>query len=90
MRNLEVSDFSLQETLECGQTFCWVKEGNGYINADLGQVVYVEQQGNSLFYETSHSDVSLKHLFRLEDPLENIQKEISKDDLMRKSIQFAP
>ena len=90
MKKLEVSDFSLQETLECGQTFCWVKEGNGYINADLGQVVYVEQQGNSLFYETSHSDVSLKHLFRLEDPLENIQKEISKDDLMRKSIQFAP
>ncbi|MGY5861609.1 MAG: DNA glycosylase [Candidatus Thorarchaeota archaeon] len=90
MKKLEVSDFSLQETLECGQTFCWVKEGNGYINADIGRVVYVEQQGNLLLYETSHGDVSLEHLFRLEDPLENIQKEISKDELMRKSIQFAP
>jgi N-glycosylase/DNA lyase len=90
MRSLEVKRFNLRDTLDCGQTFCWVKEGNGYINADIGQVVYVEQRENTLFYETSHDDVSLEELFRLSDPLDEIQQEISRDGIMKSSIEFAP
>ncbi|MHA2145561.1 MAG: DNA-3-methyladenine glycosylase family protein [Candidatus Thorarchaeota archaeon] len=90
MRTLEVERFSLKDTLECGQTFCWIKEGKGYINADIGQVVYVEQRGNTLHYETSHVDVDLQKMFRLHDPLEEIQQEISRDGIMRASIEFAP
>ena len=90
MRTLEVKRFSLNDTLECGQTFCWTKEGDGYVNADIGQVVYVEQRNNTLYYETSHDDVSLEEMFRLNDPLEEIQREISRDGIMRASIEFAP
>ncbi|MFW9793803.1 MAG: DNA-3-methyladenine glycosylase family protein [Candidatus Thorarchaeota archaeon] len=90
MRSLEVERFSLADTLDCGQTFCWIKEGDGYINADLGQVVYVEQRGNILHYETSESDVSLEQLFRLKDPLDEIQQEITRDGIMQASIEFAP
>ena len=90
MRSLQVERFSLVDTLECGQTFCWVKEGEGYINADIGQVVYVEQKGDTLLYETSESDVNLSKLFRLEDPLTQIQREITRDGIMKKSIDFAP
>lgn len=90
MRSLKVHDFSLVDTLECGQTFCWVKEGQGYINADIGQVVYVEQKGDTLLYESSERDVDLNRLFRLDDPLNQIHQEISRDGIMRKSIDFAP
>ena len=90
MRSLKVKSFSLSDSLECGQTFCWVKEGEGYINADVGQVVYVEQEGNTLFYDTSESDVNLSKLFRLEDPLDQIHREITRDGIMKKSIDFAP
>jgi N-glycosylase/DNA lyase len=90
MKRFRVKDFSLVDTLECGQTFCWVKEGEGYINADIGQVVYVEQRGDSLFYESSESNVDLASMFRLKDPLKQIQHEIVKDGIMRKSIDFAP
>jgi N-glycosylase/DNA lyase len=90
MRSLRVDGFSLADTLECGQTFCWVREGDGYINADIGKVVYVEQQGNMLFYETSEGDVDLRRLFRLDDPLDKIHSEITRDGIMRKSIDFAP
>lgn len=90
MNELHVDNFDLMTTLECGQTFCWQKEGRGYINADLGQVVYVEQHGDRLYYETSSDDISLEILLRLDDPLPEIQKEINKDDLMEKSIKFAP
>ena len=85
-----MSDFSLVDTLECGQTFCWIKEGEGYINADIGQVVYVEQREDTLYYESSESDVDLSKLLRLEDPIEHIQREISRDGVMKKSIDFAP
>lgn len=90
MRRLAVKDFSLVDTLECGQTFCWVKEGEGYINADIGQVVYVEQRGETLLYDTSEDDVNLSKLFRLEDPLDQIHQEITRDGIMKKSINFAP
>ncbi|MFW9788296.1 MAG: DNA-3-methyladenine glycosylase family protein [Candidatus Thorarchaeota archaeon] len=85
-----MKNFNLFDTLECGQTFSWIKEGPGYINADIGQVVYVEQREDTIFYETSHSDVDLSKLFRLHDPLEQIHREISRDGIMRRSIDFAP
>ncbi len=90
MRSLRVSMFDLHDTLECGQTFCWRPEEHGYINTDVGQAVYVEQRGDRLHYITSESDVSLKRMFRLDDPLTEIQREISKDDFMRECIAFAP
>jgi N-glycosylase/DNA lyase len=90
MRSLKVKRFSLSDSLECGQTFCWVKEGEGYINADIGQVVYVEQKGDTLFYDTSESDVDISKLFRLEDPLDRIHREITRDGIMKQSIDFAP
>ncbi|MFW9926041.1 MAG: DNA-3-methyladenine glycosylase family protein, partial [Candidatus Thorarchaeota archaeon] len=90
MRKLDVERFSLSDTLECGQTFSWVREGNGYINADIGQVVYVEQKGSTLFYDTSNDDVNLPELLRLCDPLEEIHREISRDGIMKASIEFAP
>ncbi|NHI89372.1 MAG: hypothetical protein EAX87_07610 [Candidatus Thorarchaeota archaeon] len=90
MKRLRVKDFSLVDTLECGQTFCWVKEGGGYINADIGQVVYVEQRGDNLIYDSSESNVDLASMFRLKDPLNQIHHEIVKDGIMRKSIDFAP
>jgi len=90
MKRLRVKNFSLVDTLGCGQTFCWVKEGEGYINADIGQVVYVEQRGDRLFYESSDSSVDLASMFRLKDPLDQIHREIIRDGIMRKSIDFAP
>jgi N-glycosylase/DNA lyase len=90
MNKLHVENFSLKDTLECGQTFCWRREGRGYINTDIGQVIYVEQERDQLCYETSSDDVSLRTLFRLDDPIIEIQKEIAKDAFMRKCIEFAP
>ncbi|MHA2139865.1 MAG: DNA-3-methyladenine glycosylase family protein [Candidatus Thorarchaeota archaeon] len=90
MRTLKSEQFSLADTIECGQTFSWIREGKGYINADTGQVVYTEQRGNTLHYESTEERVDLRKHFRLTDPLPQIQKEIAKDGFMRESIRFAP
>jgi len=90
MRIIKAENFSLADTIGCGQTFSWIREGEGYINADVGQVVYVEQHGNKLHYETSDRNIDLRKLFRLDDPLLQIQDEIAKDKIMKESIAFAP
>lgn len=90
MKTLKTDRFDLIDTIECGQTFSWIREGRGYINADIGQIVYVEQQGNTLYYEASSGSVDLRRHFRLNDPLFEIQEEIAKDRVMRESIDFAP
>jgi N-glycosylase/DNA lyase len=89
MRYLRVGQFNLKTTLECGQTFSWVKEGDGYINADVGQVVYVEQRNDRLYYENSGEKVNLRELLRLDDPIDEINAELRKDDFMRESIDYS-
>ncbi|MHA1970614.1 MAG: DNA-3-methyladenine glycosylase family protein [Candidatus Thorarchaeota archaeon] len=90
MKTLTVDRFSLFDTIECGQTFTWTREGDGYVNVDSGQVIYVEQREDILFYETSSHSVDLSKLFRLNDPLDEIQAEITRRGFMQKSIDFAP
>jgi N-glycosylase/DNA lyase len=90
MRSKTVERFNLANTLECGQTFSWIREGRGFINADLGKVVYVEQRENRLLYESSKGPVNLTKLFRLDDPIDEIHREIMLDQIMKRSIEFAP
>ena len=90
MRELQVRDFSLRNTLECGQTFCWQRFDEGYVNADVGKAVYVEQHGNRLLFETSGGSIDLHDLIRLADPIDEIKREICRDGLMEDAIAFAP
>ena len=90
MKTLTVDRFNLHDTIESGQTFTWVREGDGYVNSDLGQVIYVEQVGNILHYDTSSHSVDFNKLFRLDDPLDKIQGEITREGIMSDSIAFAP
>lgn len=90
MKSLTIDRFSLFDTIECGQTFTWAHEGDGYVNVDSGQVIYVEQRDDTLFYETSSHAVDISTLFRLNDPLDEIQAEITRRGFMQESIDFAP
>ncbi|NWF95058.1 MAG: hypothetical protein HXY34_02850 [Candidatus Thorarchaeota archaeon] len=92
MQKLRTRDFNLSDSMECGQTFCWQKHGEGYVNADVGQCVYVQQKGDTLFFDSSSqlNETSLTEMLRLSDPLDQIQGEVCKDELMRRAIQYAP
>jgi N-glycosylase/DNA lyase len=90
MKTLTVERFNLLDTIESGQTFTWTREGSGYVNSDLGQVIYVEQVGNVLHYETSSRNVDFNDFFRLDDQLDRIQSEIIREGIMKDSIAFAP
>ncbi len=89
MKYLRVKDFNLKTTLDCGQTFSWTREDEGYVNADIGQVVYVEQCKDRLYYETSTGAVDLRKILRLDDPIEEINSELLKDDFMSQCINYS-
>ncbi len=88
MKRFTVKKFSLQKTLECGQSFCWTREGEGYINADVGGVIYVEQREDRLYYESTHNNIDLCHLLGLNDPIKEIQQQLRKDQFIDKCINF--
>lgn len=90
MKSLTVDRFSLFDSIECGQTFTWTRESDGYVNIDSGQVIYIEQRDDTLFYETSSHAIDISTLFRLNDPLDEIQAEITRRGFMQQSIDFAP
>jgi N-glycosylase/DNA lyase len=89
MKEIRAPDFSLRATIECGQTFCWTKFDKGYLNADVGQVVYVEQQGDSLFYESTDTNVPLREMLGLEHPIGQIWDSLPSDSFLKESMQFA-
>ncbi len=89
MRRIAVRDFSLETTMNCGQTFCWIRDGEGYVNPDVDGAIYVEQKGNALYYETSNNNIDLRQLLGLEDPIRTIQQEVNKDTFMSECMKFA-
>lgn len=90
MKTIDAESFSLDDTLGCGQSFSWVREGEGYINADVGQVIYVEQDGTKVRYRTSSHPAPVAEMLGMRDPIDVIVSEISRDEIMRQAIDFAP
>ena len=90
----EVKNFSLKQTFECGQCFRFYKiNDNNYIIVAFEKVIELKQDGNNIFiYNSSEDDVKniwIKY-FDLDRDYSEIQKELSKDELLRKSVEFGP
>ncbi len=80
--------FNLEETMICGQTFCWFPEGGKWVNVSRRGVLKVWQHGEHLKYECSDGlPRPLEQIFRFKDDLEEIYSEISKDYVIRRIIE---
>lgn len=77
----------LEKTLECGQTFFWHRENGKYYTVRKDGVLKVWQEGDELHYENLGEDIDPLSILRLGDPLEEIYREISKDDFTEKAIE---
>jgi len=88
----EVKNFKLKHIFECGQIFRFeeIAEGN-YIVIAFGKVIELKEQGNNiLIYNSTEEEVRsiwLKY-FDLDRDYSKIKDELSKDNLLRKSIEF--
>lgn len=98
---INVSDFNLKATLECGQFFRYRiedagKSGNGghagraknptYILNHRQFIFRLKQEGNKLFFSGVQKEYVI-NFFRLDDDYASIIKSISKDAFIRKAIK---
>jgi N-glycosylase/DNA lyase len=79
MRSFYVKDFNLQKTLESGQIFHYKKvEGDAYLVATGKKALFVKQKEEKLYFSGASKE-EIKNIFGLNDDLNKIYKEITKN-----------
>ena len=87
-----VKNFNVKQIFECGQCFRWEKvNDNDFIGVAFGKVIEVEQQDDTvIIHNTCKEDfenIWIKY-FDLERDYSSIKEILSKDELLKKSIEF--
>lgn len=88
----DVKNFELSHIFDCGQCFRWNRRENGsYIGVALGKVIEVEKKGNDvLIYNINEEEFENTwcEYFDLSRNYTKIKGELSKDILLKKSVDF--
>lgn len=89
-----LSDFSLKDILECGQSFRFVHQSDGSFEGVVGDnLVKVKQDGDNLFFYDCNMDFytgTLQTYFALDVDYKGIKQILSQDDMLKKMIEYAP
>ena len=87
-----VENFELKHIFDCGQCFRWNKEENGnYVGVAFGRVLEVEKIGKDvMLYNTGEEEFYNYWLnyFDLDRDYSKIKNELSKNDLLKSSVEF--
>ena len=88
----EVKNFKLKHIFECGQIFrFWEVEENDFIVIAFGKLIEVKEEGsNIIIYNTTEDEfytIWLRY-FDLDRDYSDIKEELSKDPLLKKSLEF--
>jgi N-glycosylase/DNA lyase len=79
MQSFYVKEFNLQKTLESGQIFHYKKvEGDAYLVATGKKALFVKQKEEKLYFSGASKE-EIKNIFGLNDDLNKIYKEITKN-----------
>jgi N-glycosylase/DNA lyase len=87
-----VKNFDVVHIFECGQCFRWAKQESGsYIGVAYGKVIEIESKGNDIFIGNTNleefNNIWINY-FDLERDYTKIKIELSKDSLLKKSVEF--
>lgn len=85
-KHLQVNEFNLGDTLECGQFFRFTKLLNTYLVQSSDKLFSVFQQGNNLYYDGVEESFLIR-FFRLDEDLNFILKEIDQDPMIHQAIR---
>ena len=87
-----VKDFNIKQILECGQCFRWERiSDTNYIIVAYRRVIEVIQEGSTVtILNTNMNDFNeiWKYYFDLDVNYEEVKEELSKDELLKKSVEF--
>ena len=77
--------FDLDHTLDSGQVFRWRKEGEWWHGVVKGRSIRLRQEGDVLEVKGASDDL-IAHYFRFDDDLDEIYRDISRDDCIASVI----
>ena len=87
-----VKNFKLKQTFECGQCFRFDKiSDTNYVTVAFERVIELEEDGDDIkIYNSNEEDVKNIWIdyFDLERDYSSIKKELAKDDLLKKCVEF--
>lgn len=93
MNIIPLKNYNLEDTLIGGQSFTWRKDGDTYIGFTSKKVIVLKENNGSLewqtFPENNDLDFVVEYL-RLNEPYEEIMKEIQKDEYVEAAIKEFP
>lgn len=92
MNSIEVSDFDLRHTLECGQFFRYKKINDFYYVHSRDILFKIKQEGDKIYYKFADNKKIdeksfLINFFRLNDNLKDIENELSKDKHLKNAFK---
>lgn len=77
---MRVPEFDLEYTLDCGQSFRWQRDGEWWSGVVGDRVIRLRQRGDRLDIEGNADEKFLSRYLRLDDDLEAIYADISRDE----------
>ncbi|MDY6764407.1 MAG: DNA glycosylase [Halobacteria archaeon] len=82
------TEIDIESTFECGQIYHWWPTNEGYATSIDNELIEFQEWGEGIKYRTTGvNEARIKEFLGLNDPLEEIYAEITKDDLTRKAVQ---
>ena len=88
----DLKNFNIKQVVECGQCFRWEKvKENDYIGVAFGKVIEVIQEDDKLrILNSNEEDFNniWEKYFDLERDYNEIKKELAKDEILRKSVEY--
>ncbi len=85
---LEVADFSLDETLRAGQTFAWHKEDDSWFSF-IDSPLCIRQKGPSTLDIVGCDETAVRARLGLNDDVASIKAEVDKDDFVDAAIRHS-
>ena len=87
MQWLETSDFNLNSTLNSGQLFRYVSFPDHYLIHAGSHLFKIWQKGGRIFFDGAGREF-VSRFFRLDDDMEEIYRQIGKDDFIGRAIEL--
>lgn len=91
---MNLEDFSLSDTCECGQCFRWNRQEDGsYTGIVVGKSVRVSHDGDNLFFHGAtleEFNFLWRQYFDLDRDYAAIRRQLCEDEVLRQAAEFAP
>ena len=81
--------FDLERTLNSGQVFHWTRQGKGYVGAVAEDLVYVEQEGESIGTYADQTKLVVRYL-ALDHSLPAILRTFPRDPAIKLAVDYCP